>query len=179
MRRTQNVLDNWVLVPLLVNQFGFHYFRFVIWRELCTWFIILQLYRTLLEISFGIAYPSSYLFWFCIMVAVKHGGYLSDLVTRFCLFTCFVSLGKMVTLSDESLIAHVKEEEDNSYHGGWLPGKHLAQFTALSKCIIKGSFFLYFKGMAEFWGSYRSFGKKPDEHIYSFRSPCCWSSYSV
>lgn len=42
----------------------------------------------------------------------------------------FCVLGENGHRLRESLIAHVKEQEDNSYHGGWLPGKHLAVYSA-------------------------------------------------
>ena len=75
--------------------------------------------------------------------------------------------GETVDVSDESLIARVEEEGDNSYHGGLVQSlvdeKHLAQPLALSRCLIKGFFFFPSLDGSEFGGQ-RSFRKKPDEY---------------
>lgn len=80
------------------------------------------------------------LFGFYIIIAVKYGGYPSDLESQFWFLTCFVSLRKLVDVSDESM-AHVTEEEYNSYHGELLQETASGTFSALSKCLIKSSFF--------------------------------------
>lgn len=61
--------------------------------------MILQLFRMLLEISLLELLTNPHMVLVLLMMAMKYGGYPSDLVAQFCLFACFVSLGETVDAS--------------------------------------------------------------------------------
>lgn len=151
-----SALDNQVLISLLENHFGLHYFKLAILGDYVLGPVILQLFRMLLEISLLESPTNPYI----VLLIYNDGNEVWSISVRsgvpvLPLYLFCALWGEMVDVSDESLIACVEEEGDNSYHG-WLvqsllDENHLAQPLALSRCLIKG-FFLPFTWWVRVWG---------------------------
>lgn len=154
--RQSSALDDQVLIPLLGNHFGLHYFKLAILGDCVLGPVILQLFRMLLEISLLESPTNPYI----VLLIYNDGNEVWRISVRsgvpvLPLYLFCALWGEMVDVSDESLIACVEEEGDNSYRGGLvqslLDENHLAQPLALSRCLIKG-FFLPFTWRVRVWG---------------------------
>lgn len=164
-----NVLDNWVLIPWIVNQFGPHYFQLVFWEGYVLRPVILQLYRMLLEMCLVelptnphvvlVLYNDGNAVW---RISVRPGWYPSSasLLALCPLGNWLMSQMNQLPLRKRKRIIPTIE--------GCCKGKHLAQFPALSRCLIKGILFPL-RVWSGFGASQSSFRKKPDEYaVYNW-----------
>lgn len=143
------MLDNWVLILWRVNQFGLRYFQLVFWEDYVLNPVILQLFRMLLGMSL-VGLPTNP---HVVLVLYKDGKEVWRLSGRpgWCpssasllalcpLGNCLMSQINQLPIWNRKRIIHILE--------GCCKGKHLAQFPALSKCLIKGSLFPLPQGSA-------------------------------
>lgn len=161
-----SMLDNWVLILWIVNQFVLRYFQPVFWEDHILHPVILQLLRRLLGMSL-VELPTNP---HVVLVLYNDGNEVwrmsgrpgwcpssASLLALCPLGNCLMSQRNQLPVWNRKRIIHTLE--------GCCKGKHLAQFPALSKCLIKGySLSFISRVWLSFGASQSSFTKKPDEY---------------